>query len=522
MNIHNNHNNPLTLIKISFLLKYCKIRFNIKKPIVILTLGCIIFANQGCDFSGTIKQSSDTISMALKEPLESLDPVYAVDASSGILISLLYRRLYTTNPEGSVVPDLVDSEKLQRNAVILNLKTEPYHDRFGEYYLTANDIRECLLRLKNSGRQVWLTENISDIQAMNRFVVKILLVQKKGISSKAIWEKQKFLFTLPQTSIFDYKFLQERKKYRSPSFFSLFENTRNRIVLRGGKNKKLVFHIINDDAGRWFYFKRNMLDFYNARGVFRFGKYNKRKYTQIARPQLLVLYGAMVPPATTLPHDKKPEHLLASREFRRALNYRIDRENLCQKILLGAYESADYPVPPILAGKLEPYYSYQPEYPVPELEQSEPIIIYTPSDRERQLVARYFSATIKKMGYSSTIKVVDLATLIRLNNSGMPGIYIFKWIADYPHAENFLVPLFHSKNKGSGGNRSHFENVQIDRLFDTTVLDKANAHLAQNRIRAEAPWVFVGFSRQFIFVNAEKKVVPPVIYTGWSKESFGW
>ncbi|MES0492045.1 MAG: ABC transporter substrate-binding protein [Leptospirales bacterium] len=487
----------------------------IKKIGIVLTLGAVLFIQIACNFSSSIENSNNTISMALKEPLESLDPVFAVDASSGILISLLFRRLYTTDLEGKVIADLVRKEKLSGNFVILHLKTEPYKDQFGGYYISATDVRESLLRLKNSGRQLWLTENFSDVHVMDRFVVKIELVSKSGISAKAIWEKQKSLFTLPQTSIFDYDFWEKRKKYRSPSFFTLFENTRNRIVLRGGTNKKLVFHIINDDAGRWFYFKRNLLDFYNASGVFRFGNYNKKKYSMIVRPQLVVLYGAMVAPP-------EGEHLLANRKFRRALNYRIDRENLCQKILLGAYESADYPVPHILAGKLKPYFTFQAEYSVPELKQNEPIIIYTPSDRERQLVARYFSATIKKMGYTSKIKVVDLATLIRLNNSGMPGIYMFKWLADYPHAENFLLPLFHSNNKGSGGNRAHFENHKVDNIFDTRVLTHKNATVAQNIIRADAPWVFVGFSRQFIFVNSEKKIIPPVIYTGWSKESFGW
>ena len=36
------------------------------------------------------------------------------------------------------------------------------------------------------------------------------------------------------------------------------------------------------------------------------------------------------------------------------------------------------------------------------------------------------------------------------------GHRVVDWIADYPEAENFLFPLFHSSNHGGGGNRAWF------------------------------------------------------------------
>jgi oligopeptide transport system substrate-binding protein len=40
------------------------------------------------------------------------------------------------------------------------------------------------------------------------------------------------------------------------------------------------------------------------------------------------------------------------------------------------------------------------------------------------------------------------------------------WVADYPDAENFLYPLFHSANLGGGGNRSFFVSAHIDSLIE--------------------------------------------------------
>jgi len=44
----------------------------------------------------------------------------------------------------------------------------------------------------------------------------------------------------------------------------------------------------------------------------------------------------------------------------------------------------------------------------------------------------------------------------------------------------------------------------------------------QEMIRRDAPWVFLGFAREYTFTRRNSGVKPPVLYTGWGVEAFGY
>ena len=53
------------------------------------------------------------------------------------------------------------------------------------------------------------------------------------------------------------------------------------------------------------------------------------------------------------------------------------------------------------------------------------------------------------------------------------------WYADYPDAENFLYPLLHGANKGSGGNVSFYSNPRFDQIVTASrrELDESKRNL---------------------------------------------
>ena len=75
--------------------------------------------------------------------------------------------------------------------------------------------------------------------------------------------------------------------------------------------------------------------------------------------------------------------------------------------------------------------------------------------------------------------------------------FFANWYADYPDAENFLVPLFHSRNVGGGGNRARLAIPAID--DDLAALDRmsevgpraAAAAVLDRRIHELAPWIYL-------------------------------
>jgi ABC-type oligopeptide transport system substrate-binding subunit len=95
------------------------------------------------------------------------------------------------------------------------------------------------------------------------------------------------------------------------------------------------------------------------------------------------------------------------------------------------------------------------------------------------------------------------------------------WYADYPDAENFLYPLLHGANKGSGGNVSFYANPEFDRIVTAARHElnepRRNALYRQADSLAfqEAPMVFLYFYNELYAVQPWiKNFKPPVIFNG--------
>ena len=97
----------------------------------------------------------------------------------------------------------------------------------------------------------------------------------------------------------------------------------------------------------------------------------------------------------------------------------------------------------------------------------------------------------------------------------------FTWHADYPEAENFLYPLFYSKNCGAGGNRSFFTNSDVDLLLQkaSRTIDKKTRYEIYHKIERiiidEAPWIFLWYGDKRIALSERiEEFIPYPIYNG--------
>jgi peptide/nickel transport system substrate-binding protein/oligopeptide transport system substrate-binding protein len=92
-------------------------------------------------------------------------------------------------------------------------------------------------------------------------------------------------------------------------------------------------------------------------------------------------------------------------------------------------------------------------------------------------------------------------------SAGKVDAFLLDWFADYPDAENFLFPLFHSANRGGGGNRAFFHDPAVDRAIeqasrtmDATARAQACARI-DSVVYAQAPWVYLYFPTTFHIVS---------------------
>jgi ABC-type oligopeptide transport system substrate-binding subunit len=96
------------------------------------------------------------------------------------------------------------------------------------------------------------------------------------------------------------------------------------------------------------------------------------------------------------------------------------------------------------------------------------------------------------------VRIVQLeaqAFLAATGDGGDPDACLMSWVADYADPENFLFPLFHSRNGPSEGNISRFSDPVVDRLLEAIHQEADLARravlcqAAERAVFEKAPWI---------------------------------
>jgi peptide/nickel transport system substrate-binding protein/oligopeptide transport system substrate-binding protein len=202
--------------------------------------------------------------------------------------------------------------------------------------------------------------------------------------------------------------------------------------------------------------------------------------------------------------------------LRRALNYAVDRRHLCENVLGGSHIPASGLLPPgLLASNPDlKGYTYDPERAREELAKAgygpdsplPPQAIYVRGSHPSPLVVQAISTDFERVGIPVTVKEMDFGALRAATNRAEPPLFYLSWYADFPDADNFLM-IFHSKQRGVGGNRVHYMNGEVDELLDRMRGETDRQRRIklyreiEERIVADAPWVFLSHKQTQLLVK---------------------
>jgi len=187
---------------------------------------------------------------------------------------------------------------------------------------------------------------------------------------------------------------------------------------------------------------------------------------------------------------------------RQALNLAVDRETILEKLLEGRGAPARGPLPPLLGGSPLPGgYRFDPARARELLQDAGyadgfSMTIYQAADIESLDILQVVQEYLNNVGIRAGIVQLEWSTFLETVARGDAQAFWLSWWADYPEGENFLFPLFHSRNWGAGGNRSRFKDSRIDELISAAVriMDEQERRTAYRRIEQliidQAPWVF--------------------------------
>lgn len=197
--------------------------------------------------------------------------------------------------------------------------------------------------------------------------------------------------------------------------------------------------------------------------------------------------------------------------LRRAINYAIDREKIVHFVLNGLAAPAVHgPIPPSTPGfsGVEGY-SFDPDRARAELDSAghpngkglDEIVLQVSNNARTASVAEAVQEDLKKIGLNVSIKQVEHSSHLKMADDGTIAFWRTSWLADYPHAENFMANFYSPFKKPAGPNRSRYDNPTVDSLYRAALdpaLDSAGQRdvyaRAERIVLDDAPWVFLYYS----------------------------
>ncbi len=199
---------------------------------------------------------------------------------------------------------------------------------------------------------------------------------------------------------------------------------------------------------------------------------------------------------------------------RKALNHAIDVDMIMAKVLFGAGKRSCGPVPPGLNGGKErqDLYRYDPETARKLLSEAGlkdgfKMQIWQRENPESGRILESVQGYLSKVGIAVEIVTREWGAFKEAVDNGTPDAFYLDWFADYPDRENFLAPLFHSSNRGGGGNRSRYSSGLVDSLLEAAALTgdggtRAGIYdQAERSVYEDAPWIFLWFPVRYEVVS---------------------
>jgi peptide/nickel transport system substrate-binding protein/oligopeptide transport system substrate-binding protein len=198
---------------------------------------------------------------------------------------------------------------------------------------------------------------------------------------------------------------------------------------------------------------------------------------------------------------------LRDARVRQAINHAVDVDAILRTIIAGRGVRARGSVPPTLPGgdTTRSAYAFDPARARRLLTDAgyaagvDLQLWRSGSNVVLGRVAQAVQSDLARVGIRVELVTRDAAGQREAARKGEADMAILDWWADYPDAENFLAPLFHSANHGPGGNYAFFADRGVDSLLDRaqrTLDDAARTalyHDIDERVYRAAPWLYLWF-----------------------------
>jgi peptide/nickel transport system substrate-binding protein len=194
--------------------------------------------------------------------------------------------------------------------------------------------------------------------------------------------------------------------------------------------------------------------------------------------------------------------------FRRALNYAVDKRALTEKVLNGLALPATSPLLPGLPG-----YDSSPLYAQDLVRAREllrasgydgrPLAYTTDNSTESVAVAEFLEQQLAAIGVSLRIDKNPESIWLDKLTSGNFDLGKLYFAADYPASDNPLSQFLTANFSPVGPNFLHYSNPIIDHLYESSLGAAGEGSFRQMNdiVRSDAPWIFLYYPLRAVVVR---------------------
>ncbi len=448
------------------------------------------------------KKLGNTLRIALRAKVRSIDPAHGGDYYSNVEISRAYEGLlqyhYTKRPY-EIIPRLAESMP----QVSKDKKTYQFKIKKGIYFhddtcfqggkgreVNASDFVYSLNRLLDPDEQSegkWILDGkVETIIATDPNTLEIKLKEANAIFLHLL--TMPFASVVPQECVRLYgKDFSMHPVGTGP--FTLERFAQNQVVWIKNKNywnkelpkvDRVIDDVIVEDQPAWLNFMQGNHDYLlkvpkdNATAVWG----QDRKPTKEITDRNIQVHAIPGVEFTYMAFNYEDPVVGGKKNvfLRKAMSMAYDEAPTIEKFYLGLASRAEFFIPPGIPGYDQKFINPNRVYNLakaremlaaaghPDGKDIPEIIYEVVSDSTSRQLAEYFQRSMAQLGIKIKLNAStwpELLSRIRKKQVQMFGI---NWLYDYPDAENGFQ-LLYSKNVSPGQNEANFSNKEYDNLF---------------------------------------------------------
>jgi ABC-type transport system substrate-binding protein len=467
----------------------------------------------------------------------SLDPALSNDVQSGEVITLLFDNLVQFDPDARLQPGLATRWEADSTGTVYT-----FHLRTGATFhdgrpIRARDVRASMLRALDpagkAGRQWPLfpirgareyaagqAKAVAGIRVPDDTTIAFTLTEPLNIFPKFMAMPVAAVVPTPTPPGFDQAPVGSGPwRFVSWSHDDAIVLAKNPAYWAGPpKEDTLTIRIIPEALTQAAEYETGNLSVVEI-------PFGETRRWEMARPEELQRRPALRDFYIAMNTTRGP---LKDVRVRRALNLATDVTTLLRTQMAGRGVRAAGAIPPGILG----YDSTRAPYPwdtagarrlLAEAGYAKGFKVQLWRSKRAELVriAQSVQQDLALLGIEVEIVERDAPSVRATVRNGGADLYLGDWFADSPDPENFSFPLFHSSNKGTGGNYAFLADPALDAMMArarSTPDTAEKARLSREidaRVFELAPWIFLWFPTDVWAVEPQVKGWKiPAVFTG--------